>query len=160
MCQLINKQDLMVTTWSILIFFLRHLEICSWSWVTHWPPLFPVSCSHNHAFIYNIIGEEATAAKNLIKLLNWIGLKSESKIKISQIFPWLPWRWVKPGIRVWHFSFKTSRFRNFSIFLYSFRFGIEKIWYRKNLVSKKVSDSVSEKNLVSKKASDSVSDLL
>ena len=52
----------------------------------------------------------------------------------------------------------TFRFRNFSVsklfhFFDGFGFGIEKIWYRKkyriryrkNLVSKKVSDSVSEK---------------
>ena len=52
----------------------------------------------------------------------------------------------------------TFRFRNFSVsklfhFVDGFGFGIEKIWYqkkyriryRKNLVSKKVSDSVSEK---------------
>ena len=41
--------------------------------------------------------------------------------------------------KVWRFGFKTSRFQNFSIFLWS------RIRYRKNLVSKKVSDSVSKK---------------
>ena len=46
-CYTVYKQDLMVTIWSLLIFFLRHLEICSWSWVHHWLPLFPVSCFHN-----------------------------------------------------------------------------------------------------------------
>ena len=58
----------------------------------------------------------------------------------------------------WRFGFETSRFRNFSVsklfhFLDGFGFGIERIWYRKkyriryrkNLVSKIVSDSVSEK---------------
>ena len=58
----------------------------------------------------------------------------------------------------------TFRFRNFSVsklfnFFGGFGFGIEKIWYRKkyriqnrkNLVSKKVSDSVSEKFGIGKK---------
>ena len=61
--------------------------------------------------------------------------------------------------RVWRFGFKISRFRNFSSFQivldsvskkFGIGFGIGKFWYRKkyrirywkNLVSKKVSDSV------------------
>ena len=56
-------------------------------------------------------------------------------------------------IRVWGFGFETSRFWNFFHFLDGFGFGIERIWYRKkyqiryckDLVSEKVSDSVSEK---------------
>ena len=47
----------------------------------------------------------------------------------------------------------TFRFRNFFIFVDGFGFGIEKTWYlknyriryRKNLISEKVSDTVSEK---------------
>ena len=62
-------------------------------------------------------------------------------------------------IIVWHFGFKTSRFRNFSIFLDGIGIGFEKFWYRKKyryrfrkiLVSEKVSVSVSEKIGIGKK---------
>ena len=60
----------------------------------------------------------------------------------------------KKGIRdrVWHFGFETSRFRNFLIFFNGIGIGFGKFWYRKkyryrfrkNLVSKKVSVSVSK----------------
>ena len=54
--------------------------------------------------------------------------------------------------RVWHFGFETSRFRNFLIFFNGIGIGFGKFWYRKkyryrfrkNLVSKKVSVSVSK----------------
>ena len=67
-------------------------------------------------------------------------------------------------IRVWHFDFQTSRFRNFSNCCDSIGIGFEICWYlkkyryqfRKKLVSKKVSVSVS-KNLGIKKVSVSVS---
>ena len=55
-----------------------------------------------------------------------------------------------------NFGWLLYRFRNFSV---SKRFqflGWYPIRYRKNLVSKKISDSLSEKKLVSKKVSDSV----
>ena len=56
--------------------------------------------------------------------------------------------------RVWHFGFETSRFRNFSNYFDGIGIGFAIFWYRKkyryrfrkNLVSKKVSVSVS-KNL-------------
>ena len=55
-------------------------------------------------------------------------------------------------IRVWHFGFETSRFWNFLIFFNGIGIGFRKFWYRKkyryrfrkNLVSKKVSVSVSK----------------
>ena len=51
--------------------------------------------------------------------------------------------------RDWHFGFETSRFRNFCQIFEGFGFGFgKKSRFRKNLVSEKVSVSVSE-NLVS-----------
>ena len=60
--------------------------------------------------------------------------------------------------RVWHFGFETSRFGNFSIFLdgigISFKnFSIKKKYrykFQENLVSKKVSDSVSKNSGIEK----------
>ena len=60
---------------------------------------------------------------------------------------------VLAGGRVWHFGFETSRFRNFSNYFDGIGIGFEIFWYRKKyrywfrkiLVSKKVSVSVSKK---------------
>ena len=98
MCQSIHKQDLRATTWSILIFFLRHLVIWSSSCLNHQQPLFPTDC-----FIWRVVqlmGGKATAAKNLVNLFGWIWIiKSESQMILYQTFSWVPWGWVKTGMR-------------------------------------------------------------
>ena len=96
--------------------------------------------------------------KTLEGIIMWWKLWKVEYLRSTGVHEW----WAS---RVWHFGFETSRFRNFSFFLwYRYRF-------RKILVSKKVSVSVSKnfgiekkyryrfrKKLVLKKVSVSVSE--
>ena len=83
--------------------------------------------------------------KTLEGIIMWWKLWKVEYLRSTGVHEW----WAS---RVWHFGFETSRFRNFLIFFNGIGIGFGKFWYRKkyryrfrkNLVSKKVSVSVSK----------------
>ena len=109
-----QRQDLMVQQWSILIVFLKHLEICSWSCLAKVATALPFFSRQIKRTSW--LGERDTAAKNLFFILVDFVKKSESEMKCSEMNSWLPWGRVKQGMRgkwdwcrKWKFCFQFCK---------------------------------------------------